>query len=181
MPRVFVALTLPPEIRSSLTVVQFLLPLSRRVEPETFHLTLAFLDTMPDDLLRDVHDALEGIRSPAFALTLRGAGLFGGDRPRAAWAGVAACPALDRLQAKVEHAARRAGARPEARRFVPHVTLGRFPPPGPEDAMRLERAVAGQAGFAAGPFDVVDFVLMESHLSPKGARYDALARYPLSG
>jgi RNA 2',3'-cyclic 3'-phosphodiesterase len=179
MPRVFLALTLPSEIRSALTVLQFLLPLPRRVEPETFHLTLAFLGEVPGALLHDVHDALEGVRSPAFALTLQGVGLFGGAKPRAAWAGVAPCAALDRLQAKVEFAARRAGAPPEARRFVPHVTLGRFAPPPPDEAMRLERAVAGQAGFAAGPFAVTEFLLMESHLSAKGSRYDDLARYPL--
>jgi RNA 2',3'-cyclic 3'-phosphodiesterase len=149
------------------------------VEPETFHLTLAFLDEVPGARLYDVHDALECVRSPAFDLTLQGVGLFGGAKPRAAWAGVVPCASLDRLQAKVEFAARRAGAPPEARRFVPHVTLGRFAPPPPDEAMRLERAVAGQAGFAAGPFAVTEFVLMESHMSAKGSRYDDLARYPL--
>ncbi|HSF64408.1 MAG TPA: RNA 2',3'-cyclic phosphodiesterase [Paracoccaceae bacterium] len=181
MPRVFLALTLPPEVRSALAVVQFLLPLPRRVEPETFHLTLAFLGEVPGALLHDVHDALEAVRSPAFALTLRGAGLFGGARPRAAWVGVAPCAALDRLQAKVAFAAHRAGAPPEARKFVPHVTLGRFAPPAPDEVMRLERAVAGQAGFVAGPFAVTEFALMESHVSARGSRYDALARYPLEG
>jgi 2'-5' RNA ligase len=84
-----------------------------------------------------------------------------------------------RLQRKIATAAMRAGVDLPARRFVPHVTLGRFRPPPPEDRMRLERAVAMQGGFRAGPVPVTDFVLYRSTLSRHGSRYDELARYPL--
>ena len=46
-------------------------------------------------------------------------------------------------------------------------------------AMRLERAVAGGMDFRSEPFEVTDFALYESRLSPKGSHYDELARYPL--
>ena len=83
------------------------------------------------------------------------------------------------LQARVQGACRRAGAQAEHRRFVPHVTLGRFAPPPAEQAMRLERAVAetrlGPLTFAAR-----EMVLHQSHLSGKLPWYEPLARYPLS-
>jgi 2'-5' RNA ligase len=79
----------------------------------------------------------------------------------------------------VEAAARQAGVQTDARRFVPHITLGRFRPPGAEVAMRLERAVVDQGGFRAGPVPVREIVLFESIRLHDAARYSALAHYPL--
>ena len=119
------------------------------------------------------------IRVAAFALSFEGLGLFGGERPRAAYAALAPCEPLMRLQRKVEGAARQAGIAVEGRRYLPHVTLGRFRPPGLEETMRLERAVASAMGFRTGPMQVAEFVLYESTLARGGSRYDVLARYPL--
>jgi 2'-5' RNA ligase len=105
--------------------------------------------------------------------------MFGGDRPRLVYARVVPDEPLLRLQRKVEGAARQAGVQMEARRFVPHITLGRFRPPGAEETMRLERAVVAQAGFRAGPVPVRDIVLFESARLRDTARYEVLARYPL--
>lgn len=180
MIRAFVAISLPEDVRAVLAVQQFLIPLPRKVDPSLLHLTLAFLGEVPGDVLEAAHDRFAALRVPGFTLRLRGFGLFGGERPRAFWAGVEPRDALAHLQGKVAQAARQAGCEVEARRFVPHVTLGRFPPPGPTQTMRLERAVVEGAGFVAGPWDVSDFCLLQSHPGPKGPRYDELARYPLS-
>ncbi|KAF0172104.1 MAG: 2'-5' RNA ligase [Rhodobacteraceae bacterium] len=179
MIRAFLALDLPEAQRAALRLQQFLLPLPRRVDPDNFHLTLLFLGEQPDVVLEALHDRLCDLRLRPFALTLQGFGLFGGARARAAWAGLAASEALNQLQAKCANAAALAGARVEARKFVPHVTLGRFPPPDPVDQMRLERGIAEGMGFRSGPFAVREFVMYESHLGPKGPRYEVLARYPL--
>jgi 2'-5' RNA ligase len=176
--RVFVALDLPGEVRQRLNLLAFLLPLPRRVPPENMHITLSFLGEVSGPLAEEVHHALDALHAPAFALTLAGVGLFGGAQARAAYAGVAPEPLLAHLARKVETAARRAGAPPEQRRFVPHVTLGRFRP-GEADAARLERAVVEHQGFTAGPFAVRDFVFYRSHLTGDGAAYEELARYPL--
>ena len=119
------------------------------------------------------------LRLPRFSLTLQGLGLFGGAKPRAAWAGVAPSQPLMRMQAKLEQSARLSGIPVESRRYVPHVTLGRFTPPNAEDTMRLERAIAGGMDFRSPAFEVEEVILYESRLSPKGNRYDELARYPL--
>ena len=178
MIRAFLALPLPPQVRTRLSVLQALLPLPREVDPDTFHLTLVFLGDVPDHVLQDLHDDLSTLRPTPFDLTLSGVGLFGGAKPRAAWAGVAASEPLMHLQAKLDRAARVAGAQPDARRFRPHVTLGRFAPPPPEDRLRLERAVVAQSGFTAGPFTVSGANLYRSHLTRSGSTYDVLATYP---
>ena len=183
MIRAFVALPLPDDVRQRLNLLQFLLPLPRRVPPENLHLTLAFLGEQPTDLLEDAHHALEAIRAAPFALTLSGVGSFGGAEPRTVFAGVAPAPALEHLQRKVATALRRAGIALEKRRFTPHVTLARLNPErlSSLDRMRLSDALAANAGFAAGPFEVASFALYRSHLGGEAAHYEELARYPLHG
>lgn len=180
MIRAFLGLDLPQPVRGALQVQQVLVPLPRKVEPETLHLTLVFLGDCPEPALQAAHEGFQALRADRFSLSLQGLGLFGKDKPRAAWAGVAPSAELAHLQAKVETIARRAGCPVDARKFTPHVTLGRFPPPPPADAIRLERAVALGQGFRTGPWEVGELVLWQSHLAGKGPHYEVLARYPLA-
>ena len=179
MIRAFLALALPESIRAGLALEQALLPLPRRVERENLHLTLAFLGEQPPDLLEELHLALEGRRFEGFELTLQGLGHFGHARPRAVWAGVAPNPALMALQHSLVRIARRLGIPPAQDRFLPHVTLGRFPPLAPHEAPALQRALVERGGLSLGPFEVAEVTLYRSHLTAKGARYEVLADYPL--
>ncbi len=174
--RTFLALDIPANVRAHLAVQQFLLPLPNTLPPETFHITLAFLGAVPDGVLEGVHEALLGLRVGAFDLQLHGLGHFGHAKPRSVHACVMPSEALARLQAKVAHLARRAGAVIPAANYVPHVTLGRFHVPAPDIIMRLERAIADSGGFRTEPFAVREVVLYRSYPGP---RYDALASYPL--
>ncbi|MBA3909305.1 MAG: RNA 2',3'-cyclic phosphodiesterase [Rhodobacter sp.] len=180
MIRAFLGIALPEAVRGALAVQQFLLPLPRKVEPEALHLTLVFLGDCPEADLEAAHEGFTALREASFPLALKGLGLFGRERPHTAWAGVAPSAALARLQAKVETVARRAGCPVETRKFVPHVTLGRFRPPPPFEVARLERAVALGAVFATPPWQIEELTLWQSRLGPKGAGYDVLARYPLT-
>jgi 2'-5' RNA ligase len=180
MIRAFLGIDLPPAVRGALAVQQFLLPLPRKVDPESFHLTLVFLGNCPDDALQAAHEGFEALREPRFSLQLQGLGLFGKDKPHTAWAGVAPSAPLLHLQAKVETIARRAGCPIDARRYTPHVTLGRFPAPAFPDIARLERAVALGAGFRTDPWEVESLTLWQSHLTGKAPHYQALATYPLA-
>jgi 2'-5' RNA ligase len=65
---------------------------------------------------------------------------------------------------------------PEKRAFTAHLTVARLDPPSPVDPEELERSTV-----EASPFRVGELVLYRSHLSPKGARYEPLARFPLRG
>lgn len=179
MIRAFLGIDLPPAVRGALQVQQFILPLPRKVEPENLHLTLVFLGDCPEPALEAAHEGFEALREERFSLSLQGIGLFGKDKPRVVWAGVVPSPGLMHLQAKVETIARRAGCPVDARRFTPHVTLGRFQPPPPADALRLERAVAMGGSFRTDPWEVTELTMWRSHLTTKGAHYEVLAQYPL--
>lgn len=176
----FLGIDLPPALRGALQVQQFLLPMPRKVEPESLHLTLVFLGDCPEPALEAAHDGFETLHAAGFFLSLQGLGLFGKARPRAAWAGVAPAPDLLHLQARAETIARRAGCPVETRKFLPHITLGRFPPPAPPEAMRLERTVAMGADFRSDPWAVTELTLWRSHLTGKSPQYEVLARYPLA-
>lgn len=179
MIRCFVAIALPEEVRDALALLQAGLPLPRPVPAAGFHLTLSFLGDIPEPQAEEAHLALSAIRSPGFEMALSGVGLFGGARPRVAYAAVAPQPALMALQTKVETALRNAGLTPEARRFTPHVTLGRLKG-GRGEAERIERAAAGAAGFRAGPWPVAAFGLWRSDPGPEGRIYEEVMRYPLT-
>jgi RNA 2',3'-cyclic 3'-phosphodiesterase len=175
--RVFLALDLPADIESQLVVQQFLMPIPRKIERSQFHITLCFLDEMRDAALETLHDDLRALRITPFDLSLAGFGIFGRAKPNAVWAAVVPSDPLARLAAKLERLGRQAGATIPARKFVPHITLGRFAPLIPDEAARLERAVISGAGFRAGPWGVNEMVLYQSTLQPDGPRYDELARY----
>jgi 2'-5' RNA ligase len=179
MIRAFLAIELDDQRRSALAVQQFLLPLPRKEPIENLHLTLVFLGELREAELERAHEAIAALKLPSLSVELSGLGLFGGERPRAAWAGVAPNPDLMRLQQKLETAVRRAGLSPEARRYLPHVTLGRFRPPPLDVTMRLERAIAEQSGFRVAPMPVSQVVLYESIRQGDQRRYEELVRYPL--
>jgi RNA 2',3'-cyclic 3'-phosphodiesterase len=176
--RAFVAIALPDPVRLDLMIVQHGLPVPRPVPPENLHLTLLFLGEVPEPVLADADLAFRRIRVPRLHVAPAGLGLFGGARPRVVFCGVAEATGLRHLHSKVAGAARGAGIAPEARRYVPHVTLARVAPER-VDRQRLEQFVAARTGYAAPPFEAEDFRLYHSRLASAGAAYEELARYPL--
>ena len=102
-------------------------PGARWVPPENLHLTLRFIGELDRGDIPDIDDALSRISADAFEIRLDTIGFFGRGRAiRALWIKTARSPELAVLQAGVESAMVRAGCAPEARKFVPHVTLARF-------------------------------------------------------
>lgn len=178
MIRAFLALPLPETIRHSLSVVQHRLRLPRPVEAASLHLTLVFLGRQPEPVLEDLHVALEALALPAPRLGLDGLGTFGGGRPEQVHVRIAADARLGTLQAKASRAAREAGIAVEARKFVPHVTLGRFRP-GEMPAEALARAIEAVEPVTSGPWLADEMVLYRSTLRPEGPLYDPLAAYAL--
>jgi len=175
--RLFIALALPDILRERLCGLCSGLPGARWVAPANLHLTLRFIGEVDGHDAEDIDAALSGIHFPRFPLTLSGVGEFGdGKRLRSVWVGVEANEMLERLQAKVEQAVRRAGQPPEKRKFKPHVTLARFKShPG----ARLESYFAERSLFRAAPFEVGGFTLYSSYLAHEGAIYSPEAVYLL--
>ncbi len=175
--RLFVALSLPDEVRARLAVLANGLPGARWVAPNNLHLSLRFLGELDGAEAADVDAALSRVQAPAFDMTLSGIGHFGeGRNLRALWVGVAPNPALMHLHDKVEKALVRTGLAPEGRKFKPHVTLARFKRnPG----ARLRDYLVDHGLLRLGPIPVRDFRLYSSFLSSQGALYRVEASYPL--
>ncbi|AHD01643.1 RNA 2',3'-cyclic phosphodiesterase [Leisingera methylohalidivorans] len=179
--RAFAGLPLPDAALIALERVQEELTAGRPVPAENMHLTLAFLDDQPEQMLQALHQELAGIRAPVLSLRFQELEVFGGRQPRVLAAAVQKTPELSRLRDRVRSACQAAGIGLARERFRPHVTLVRFPrhlQPG-----QLEK-IAGFLQAAAGfrlQAEAGCFALYQSTLAPEGARYDVLAEYPLEG
>ena len=180
--RAFIAIELPENIRTALRRRQALFrsasPEARWTQTEGIHLTLKFLGEVSDQKVREVCDSLKKLgRFEAFAIGLKEFGFFpDARRPRVFWVGVEAAPNLSRLAEQVEEATRAAGFAREERAFRPHLTLARFRVPQPQPA--LQALLAQQGEQELGTFEVSEFFLFESKLSPQGAQYRKVERFP---
>jgi RNA 2',3'-cyclic 3'-phosphodiesterase len=190
--RLFVALEPPEPVRRRLAAMAVELRRAagwradeiRWVAIENVHLTLQFLGAVPEERLPDVEVAVRAAASAGRALSLevRGAGGFpNARRPRVVWAGLAGdLAALGELVAELGRRLAPLGFPPEDRPFSAHLTLGRAREgrgaPGLAGALASAADVADAAG---APWRAIEIVLFESHLSPKGPRYEALLRAPL--
>jgi 2'-5' RNA ligase len=76
-------------------------------------------------------------------------------------------------------ATRATGDRPDDRPFKAHLTLARIKELRPEAGRRLGEALA-ETRFAVNPWDVQEILLMRSHLSAAGARYETVHRSALA-
>lgn len=178
MPRLFTALEIPAEVGFMLSLKRGGLQGARWIDPENYHITLRFIGDVGNDVADEVAEGLDRLcHSDAFAIRLSHLGSFGGDKPRALYAGVEPSPALSRLQAAQERVLQRVGLDPEGRKFVPHVTLARLRGcPAPEVA-----AFIAQSGrFMPQQFPVGRFVLLSSRDSVGGGPYLLEQAYPLA-
>lgn len=179
--RAFVAVDLPEAAEDMLARLQERLPVGRPTDPDTFHVTLAFLgDDVADETLAEVHDGLAALRLPPFEMEVRGLDTFGARSPAVLVARVERCEPLAVLQARVATVARRAGLKLERRRFRPHVTLARFRHRvAGAELERLRRFLEGEARFRLDPVPVTDFALYGSVLTKAGPVHEEMARYRL--
>jgi 2'-5' RNA ligase len=176
MHRLFVAIRPPREIRTLLLATMGGISGARWQSDDQLHLTLRFIGEVDRHLAGDIVAALGPIHHPRFEVSLNGLGTF--DRrgqPDAVWAGVAPHEPLKALHKKVDQAIARVGVAPEQRAYLPHITLARLKRGAGTVGNLLEEA----GGIASAPFTMDHFALFESKLTPEGAVYTIVERYPL--
>ena len=178
MIRLFTAIEIPESLRMRLSLLQGGVPGARWSPPENLHLTLRFIGEVDEATANDIDDVLGSLRAPAFELTLKGVGEFGGRDAHALWAGVAPSEPLHRLVAKIESALQRMGLEAETRKYTPHVTLARL---RDAPAAKVREFLGTHAPFDSGLFRVRSFALYSSHPSAHGSLYRAERDYPLDG
>lgn len=181
MPRLFVAVDIPDDIKKRLTSLQTPIPTARWVKPEQTHLTLRFIgDGIPEEQGKAVQSVLADVAVSPFDLTVRGVGRFPpGNRkpPRVLWVGIENQPVLTDLHHQVETALHSLGFSLDLKGFSPHLTLARLKTYQP--MKEVDTFLTRHAEFEAGSFTVSRFVLYSSVLSPQGSKYTAVAVYDL--
>jgi len=176
MHRLFAAIRPPDRIRDLLLGMMGGVSDARWQTDEQLHLTLRFIGEVDRHRAGDIHAALGTIHPPPFEIALKGLGTF--DRrghPETVWAGVAPHEPLKVLHNKIDQAIARVGIAPEQRAYLPHITLARLKRSSGPVRDLLEQS----CGFTSPPFRVESFALFESKLTPEGAAYSMVERYPL--
>lgn len=166
----FFALVPPPELAQSLGVLARDVARRARGRPvpaENIHLTLAFVGAWPLARLPALLDAGAQLRGTRIELTLDTLGGF--RRAGVAWIGAAATPPLTALATFLAAALAEVGVALDDRPLAPHVTLARkCRGPYPEERV------------APLAWSADEVTLLESQTRAEGARYRALARWPLA-
>ncbi|WP_300542581.1 RNA 2',3'-cyclic phosphodiesterase [Maricaulis sp.] len=176
--RLFAAIAVPEEIRAELVRLQKGVPGARWRPPENFHITLRFFGEIDERVAEDLDAELANIQMASFPLRLKGAGWFGKADPHALWLGVDTPEPLNWLNDKCERAARRAGLKPEPRKFHPHMTIA-YLTGSPVD--KVNRFVQRTADLETEAWQVTRFSLYSSWITRGAANiYQVEADYPLT-
>lgn len=178
MPRLFTGLEIPYDVQLALSLKRGGLHGARWIDPENYHITLSFIGDVDNRTADEVTGELERASlADGFRVRLSHLGTFGGDRPRALFAGVDPNPQLERLQSAHERVLRRVGITPDARKFVPHVSLARLKG---SSAIEVADFIHQMGHFSPLEFRVGRFVLFSSRASVGGGPYLVEQSYPLA-
>ena len=176
MPRLFTGLEVPEACASMLASARGGIFGARWIGPSDYHITLRFIGDVDRRTARETAEMLAEIRRPPITLRFEGLGWFGGDKPRAIVARIAANEALSELQADHERRLRRIGLAPDPRNFTPHVTLARLRAVGPA---AVADYLTTRGGLVLPSFEAARFVLYSARDSVGGGPYVVEAVYPL--
>jgi 2'-5' RNA ligase len=181
----FVALDLPDVVRAEIAAwgeTELTDPALRRVEPESLHVTVAFLGNRPLSDVEPIAEVIEWVAEYPVLMELGGpVGRPERGRPRMIALPVLGGPVEKRGNELREILAHNGFYKPEKRPFWPHVTVARVRNEG--GGSRQPRRVEVPSGPSPtrriGWFRGVRISLYRSELQPRGARYVPLAQVEL--
>lgn len=178
--RLFIAIDIPESVKSVVARIEEELSKSisgRWIDPGNLHLTLKFLGYVDEEMVPGIEDAVAGAVTDFsnFILRLSDIGLFPNIRkPRVLWVGLIdednSCGKIQRI---LDRSLSGLGFEKEKRPFQPHVTL-----------CRIKKQVLIDLEFPKvdpASFEVRELILFQSTLTPKGAIYEAVKKFPLQG
>ena len=180
--RLFVAVDVPAAVRDRLAEavapLRDLVPGARWAPAENWHVTVKFLGSVDARLRSFVEGEAAAVaaETPGFESRLTSLGAFPSPRrARVVWAGLEDPGGVFReLAAGLDRGLERE-FRAEQRPFTPHLTVAR---------MNVQAAIGPEVlatAVASEPFLIRELVLYRSHLGRPHARYEPIARFPLTG
>jgi 2'-5' RNA ligase len=179
MPRLFIAVDLPGTIKKNLETMFFGIPGARWVALDQLHLTVRFIGEVDGPLFLDIKNTLEEVSISPFDIQLKGVGHFPPrGAPRVIWVGLEKNKPLQLLRKKIDGALRKAGVKSEKRKFSPHITIARLKN---SPLQKVANFLSGNSLFSQESFQVKEFLLYSSTLTPKGAIHKVERVYSLNG
>lgn len=174
--RLFVAILVPPELRTELSPVGRQFRADERasrlrwVPPEQVHLTVAFIGDVPEKSVGALPGALKRVftKASAFQLTTGGLVFIPRQSPRVLAVSLLRSAAFAQLQSSCAAALRGLGLPVSTK--PPHLTLARF---------SVSPRGIPKVSLRPTTFNVAEAVLMESTLSPAGPTYKVVVRFKL--
>ena len=145
----------------------------RWVDQENYHLTLAFLgDQLEEDLEELAGHLDEHLLQAEFSVSISHLSPFPERKPKLLAAMIARNDILREMHQQVIAAMRASPVRVDKRRFTPHITLGRYRHTKNQYSGAIPRTL-NLSGL------IKEVSIFESTLTPNGAEYQAIFRYPL--
>jgi 2'-5' RNA ligase len=156
------------------------------VRPELMHLTLKFLGHVREEETLDICRvvAAAAAKIEPFEILFHGVGAFPQpDAPRTIWIGITeGAAALIALHESIDLALKQElGFPKEARRYVPHLTLGRVKRESDPARELLTEQILAADDFAADLSAVDEVVVFSSFVRRSGPEYEAIGRATLDG
>ncbi|MBN1336975.1 MAG: dTMP kinase, partial [Deltaproteobacteria bacterium] len=190
--RIFLAISLPDEIRAAVVRIQAALrdgvgPASW-TRPEAMHLTLRFLGEVDPARTAALATALGPALAdlaPVVAAVVGGGAFPDVRRPRVLWVGIEEDGGLRRIAERIEDVCMTLGFSPADRPFQAHLTLARIRADAPEARHRREGARDAvqhlRNSGLIGRFTAREVILFSSDRTLSGVVHTPLAAFPLGG
>jgi len=178
--RLFVAVELPKEVKKELSIIcdhfaKRELFVGRCTRPENLHITLKFIGSVCEGVVEKIDRDLKNIYIDACKATLHSLGVLPTRRiSRILFVGLD-CFCLPILAKQIEHNLSWL-VKEEEREFKNHITLARI-----KKIENKEDFLYAVDNFGVPPleFEIKEFVLKQSELTPEGPVYTDLSRYQL--
>lgn len=173
--RLFLALVPPLPVRRTLLAYAHGLAAARWQGDAQLHVTLRFIGDVDRHTAEMLALALRQERFAGVSARLEGFGQFDRrGRIDQLWAGLAPRDPLTALHKRLDRLCVGCGLEPEARRFVPHITLARFARSTAPSPVQLAEWISAQPPLPGDLFAFERLALMESHMGDDGSVYEAL-------
>jgi len=169
MPRLFIAIDLPEQIRDEIGDLYCAIKGARWVDENQLHLSLRFIGETDNETESRIIDAMEHVQFEPFTLSVNGTGFFPLRKdPTVLWIGIAACSELMQLQSRIERACDSVSLPADPRNFHPHITIARLNAPQHD---RVAQFITEHNNFKTDKFEISDFHLYRSYLGKSGSQY----------
>lgn len=183
MPRLFSAIPLPEWAIDQLASLRGGLPFASWLEPEDYHITLAYFGEVQHHVADEIVGELDRIYAAPCSLEVTGVGSFSRkSQAHSLYAEIRLTDDLAALHRDHRRVLRKLGLPPDRHSYRPHVTLARLSNKSAHDGERDQLCatwLTERSHFKLPPFIAHAFALYSSTGSLAGRRYHQEDAFPL--